>query len=156
MDVFSLKIPESPPACPQGLFFPQKSRFRHQRARRGFFFLKKTRFRHQRPRRGFFFPQKTHFFRGRRRRRRRRRRKNFPAQPDPIPSRRDNISRSGPAPHSDKIREHVHMHVYNVANVMSAVPAPIYMEKHGENRWTILSTGNCFTLSTNIKIFGTS
>ena len=36
------------------------------------------------------------------RRRRRRRRKNFPSRPDPIPSRRDNISRSGPAPHSDK------------------------------------------------------
>ena len=42
--------------------------------------------------------QKTHILRGRRRRRRR---KNFPSQPDPIPSRRDIISRSGPAPHSD-------------------------------------------------------
>ena len=72
MGVFFLKIPESPPACPQGLFFPQKSRFRHQRARRGFFFVKKTRFRHQRPRRGFFsskspvsppaFPQGLFFF----------------------------------------------------------------------------------------------
>ena len=36
-----------------------------------------------------------------RRRRRRRLRNNFPSQPDPIPSRRDIISRSGPAPHSD-------------------------------------------------------
>ena len=44
------------------------------------------------------FPKK-HTFWGRRRRRR----KNFPSQPDPIPSRRDNISRSGPVPHSDNI-----------------------------------------------------
>ena len=34
-------------------------------------------------------------------RRRLRRWKNFTSQPDPIPSRRDIISRSGPAPHSD-------------------------------------------------------
>ena len=33
--------------------------------------------------------------------RRRRRQKNFPTRPDPISSRRDIISRSGPAPHSD-------------------------------------------------------
>ena len=39
--------------------------------------------------------QKTHISGGRRRRRRRR--KNFPSQPDPIPSRRDIISRSGQA-----------------------------------------------------------
>ena len=44
---------------------------------------------------------------GGRRRRRRRRRKNFPAQPDPIPSRRDNISRSGPAPHSDVVLRNI-------------------------------------------------
>ena len=43
------------------------------------------------------FPKNTHIFGGRRRRRR----KNFLSQPDPIPSRRANISRSGPAPHSD-------------------------------------------------------